>query len=292
VNAPTSGDGAGRFAWLRPSTPLGQARLVLLGSLIVLTAATWAVTLHQAWSMAMPMGIAVRGGMAGEGMSGMAMAGMAAPGWSVGAAAMFLVMWTVMMAAMMLPAAAPMLLIFTAVQAKGRGRVAVVPTWIFAAGYLLVWAAVGLAVYILVQIGSDLATHLAPAGRAVWAPPALGATLVVAGLYQFTPLKRVCLSQCRSPLGFVMQHWRGGRLGALRMGIVHGAYCLGCCWALFAVLVAAGVMSIAWMLLLTLVVFVEKVLPLGQRLSAGIGVALTILGVLVASGAIWMPWAA
>jgi predicted metal-binding membrane protein len=242
--------------------------------------------------MAMPMGIAVRRGMVGEGMmSGMVMAGMAAPGWSVGGAAMFLAMWTVMMAAMMLPAAAPMLLIFTAAQAKRRGRAAVVPTWIFAAGYLLVWAAVGLAVYVLVQAGSDLATHLAPTVRATWAPLALGATLMAAGLYQFTPFKRVCLSHCRSPLGFVMQHWRDGRLGALRMGVIHGAYCLGCCWALFAVLVAAGVMSVGWMLLLTLVVFVEKVMPLGQRISAGIGIGLAALGVLIASGAAWMPWA-
>ena len=130
-----------------------------------------------------------------------------------------------------------------------------------------------------------MATRLAPAARATWAPLALGATLVAAGLYQFTPLKRVCLSHCRSPLSFVMRHWRSGRLGALRMGIVHGAYCLGCCWALFAVLVAAGVMSLAWMLLLTLVVFVEKVLPLGRRVSASIGIVLTILGALVASGA-------
>ena len=290
MNSSTPGSETDRFAWLRPSTPLGQARLGLLVSLLVLTAVTWAVTLHQAWSMAMPMGIAVRGGMAGEGMSSMAMAGMAAPGWSLGRAAMFLAMWTVMMAAMMLPAAAPMLLIFTAAQAKRRGRAAVVPTWIFAAGYLLVWAVVGLAVYILVQIASDVATHLAPAARATWAPLALGATLVAAGLYQFTPLKRVCLSHCRSPLGFVMQHWRDGRLGALRMGIVHGAYCLGCCWALFAVLVAAGVMSVAWMLLLTLVVFAEKVLPLGRRVSAAIGIALVVLGMLVASSAIRMPW--
>jgi predicted metal-binding membrane protein len=116
--------------------------------------------------------------------------------------------------------------------------------------------------------------------------------LLVAGLYQLTPLKRVCLDHCRTPLGFVASHWRDGRLGALRMGIVHGAYCLGCCWALFAVLVAAGVMSLAWMLLLTLVVFAEKALPQGRRTAAVVGGALVVLGLAVAGGAVPMPWMA
>ena len=103
-----------------------------------------------------------------------------------------------------------------------------------------------------------------------------------AGLYQFTPLKRVCLHHCRSPLAFVALYWRDGPLGAVRMGIVHGAFCFGCCWALFAILVVAGMMSLAWMLLLTLVVFVEKVFPHGQRVSAAVGVVLILLGLVVA----------
>jgi predicted metal-binding membrane protein len=156
----------------------------------------------------------------------------------------FVALWTVMMAAMMLPAAAPMILIFASAQAR-RARFAAVPTWIFIAGYLLVWAAAGVLVYVLVQVGSDLATGLTSADRASWAPVALGATLIAAGLYQFTPLRRVCLVHCRSPLTFVAQHWRDGRMGALQMGVRHGAYCLGCCWAMFAVMVAAGVMSLA-----------------------------------------------
>ena len=165
-----------------------------------------------------------------------------------------------------------------------------VPTWIFVAGYILVWMAVGVLVYVLVQIGSEMATSLEPAERARWAPLALGITVAAAGLYQFTPLKRVCLNHCRSPLAFVAQHWRDGRIGALGMGLRHGTYCLGCCWALFAVLVAAGVMSLAWMLLLTLVVFAEKVLPQGRRAAAVTGVALIALGIVVASGAVSMPW--
>lgn len=268
---------------------MARAPLSLLVSLAVLTGVAWALTLFQTYSMGMPMGIVVRGGVSAEGVGGMAMAGVSATGWSFGGALVFVAVWTVMMAAMMLPATAPMILIFASAQAR-RERHAAVPTWIFTAGYILVWLAAGLLVYVVVQIGSDLASRLTSADRASWAPLALGAILGAAGLYQFTPIKRVCLSHCRSPFAFVARHWRDGRAGALRMGIRHGAYCLGCCWALFAVMVAAGVMSLTWMLLLTLVVFIEKVLPQGRRASPVIGVALVVLGLMVASGAVSMPW--
>ena len=283
-----------RLSRLRRANPLAWSRWVVLAALLLLTVGSWALTVYQAETMGMPMGVAVRGG-ANAGMDGvgrMASSGMTAAGWSVGGAATFLAAWAVMMAAMMLPAAAPMVLLFGTVQAQRRGQPTFVPTWIFVAGYLLVWSAVGLAVYLLVRLGSDLATHLGRADRETWAPFALGATLVAAGLYQLTPLKRVCLNHCRSPLGFVMGHWRDGRLGALRMGFRHGAYCLGCCWALFAVLVAAGVMSLAWMALLTLVVFVEKVLPQGRRVAVGVGAGFVVLGLLVAVGVAPMPWTA
>jgi predicted metal-binding membrane protein len=268
---------------------LARVPLSLLVSLAALTGAAWALTLYQTISMSMPMGIAVRGGVTAEGMGGMAMAGVSAAGWSLGGAVVFVAVWTVMMAAMMLPAAAPMILIFASAQAR-RARHVAVPTWIFTSGYILVWLAAGLLVYVVVQIGSDLADQLTSADRASWAPLALGATLVAAGLHQFTPIKRVCLTHCRSPFAFVAQHWRDGRAGALQMGLRHGGYCLGCCWALFAVMVAAGVMSLAWMLLLTLIVFIEKVLPQGRRASSMIGVALVVLGLMVASGAVSMPW--
>jgi predicted metal-binding membrane protein len=263
----------------------------LLALLVVAAGAAWWLTIHDAVTMSMPMGIAVRGGMSAEGMTGMAMGGVAATGWSLAGAVIFIAMWTVMMAAMMLPAVAPMVLLFASAQAR-LGNDAAVSTWIFIAGYLLVWAALGIVVYGVVQAGSDVATRLAPVERSQWGPLALGATLVLAGLYQFTPLKRACLNHCRSPLAFVAQHWRAGRAGALAMGLRHGAYCLGCCWALFAVMVAAGVMSLAWMLLLTLIVFVEKVLPQGRSVAAATGVALTALGIVVALGAAPMPWLA
>ncbi len=274
-----------RFARNLRGMPLG-----LLASLVVLTAASWTLTLYQSVSMDMPMGIAVRGGMEGmEGMAGMAMDGIAADGWSLAGAGAFVAVWTVMMAAMMLPAAAPMILMFATAQAR-RERHAAVPTWMFVAGYMVVWAAAGVLVYVLVQFGSELATSLDPPQRSKWAPLALGTTLCVAGLYQFTTFKHICLSHCRSPLAFVAQHWRDGRVGALHMGLRHGLYCFGCCWALFAVLVAAGVMSIAWMLLLTLVVFVEKLLAPGRRFEGALGILLVALGIVVSLGAVEMPW--
>jgi predicted metal-binding membrane protein len=279
-----AGDEVDRRAWLGSISSLGLAALGLFVSLLVLTCAAWALTLYHAYSMSMPMGIAVRGGM-----GGMAMAGMPAAGWSLAGAAIFVAIWTVMMAAMMLPAAAPMIVVFASAQAR-RHRDLAVPTWLFVAGYLLVWAAAGLLVYALVQVGSELATRLAPVDRASLGPVALGITLIAAGLYQLTPLKRVCLSHCRSPIAFVARHWREGRTGALRMGLHHGGYCLGCCWALFAVLVAAGTMSLAWMLLLTLVVFVEKALPQGGRSAVVVGVALVALGLLVGGGMVALPW--
>lgn len=128
--------------------------------------------------------------------------------------------------------------------------------------------------------------------RATWGPLALEAVLIGAGLYQLTPLKRFCLDHCRSPLAFVMQHWRAGSGGAVRMGMIHGLHCLGCCWALFAVLVATGVMSLAWMLVLTLVAFAEEVLLGGQRASQIVGCAFLLLGVAVATGTVDLPWTA
>jgi predicted metal-binding membrane protein len=299
-----------RRTWLPggPRSSLERGQLAVLIVLALLTIAAWALTIRQAQSMDMPMGVVARDPMpdsdtsapaAMDDMSGMAMeeaseiaaGGMAASGWTLAGFSAFVVAWAVMMAAMMFPAAAPMILLFRTVsrqrQASGSASV---PTWIFVTGYLLVWTAVGAVTWVLVQWLSDVAGQIDAAERATWAPITLGAVLIVAGLYQLTPLKRVCLDHCRSPFAFVMQHWQEGNGGALRMGIEHGAYCLGCCWALFAVLVAAGVMSLAWMLLLTLVIFAEKVLRVGQRASSIVGIAFLVLGVVVAVGAAELPW--
>jgi predicted metal-binding membrane protein len=262
---------------------LRHARLSLLICLLLLTGATWALTLYQTIHMGDPTDAALRDNLTAGSMSGVAMSGMHAVGWSIGSAAYFMAAWTVMMAAMMLPGAAPMILLFDSVQARREGSAAV-STWIFASGYLLVWVGAGIPVYAVIETANEIALLSASTGRARWMALALGTTLLLAGFYQFTPIKRVCLHHCRSPLGFFALHWRDGRLGALRMGVLHGAYCLGCCWALFAVLVAAGVMSLVWMLLLTLIVFAEKVLPHGQRVAALVGVTLVALGLLVAVG--------
>jgi predicted metal-binding membrane protein len=189
---------------------------------------------------------------------------------------------------MMLPSAAPIILIFAAAQA-GRDRRVAVPTWIFFGGYILVWGWAGVFVYGLVQAGTDLG-RLDWLDRGIWAPIAFGVTLIVAGLYEFTPLKRLCLRHCRAPAAFVVQHWQDGRGGALDMGMQYGLYCVGSGWALFVVVVVAGMMSITLMLLLTLVMFAEKVLPHGLRTSAAVAVGLIALGLLVASGAVQLPW--
>jgi len=279
------------LSWWRPDSSLGRARRNLLVCLLVLTCGAWALTLYYAHDMGAPVGAAMSGSMSADGMAGMdsmagmAMGGMSAAGWSFSGAVVFVAIWTVMMAAMMLPAAAPMIMIFASAQAR-RGQAALVPTWIFTGGYLLVWLAAGVIVYVTVEVVTDTASHLGAIERGAWAPLALGIILIMAGVYQFTPIKRVCLRHCRSPFAFVAIHWSDGRLGAVQMGVLHGIFCLGCCWALFAVLVAAGAMSLAWMLALTLVVFAEKVLPLAQITSYAIGVALVILGVAVSVAAV------
>jgi predicted metal-binding membrane protein len=224
------------------------------------------------------------GEMQGMAMEDMAMDSMTA-GRSFAGLLIFVMIWTIMMVAMMLPAAAPMILIFAAAQARRDQHVAV-PTWIFIAGYILVWAGAGLGAYALDQAFTELLNTGASTDRVTWVPVALGITLVLAGLYQFTPLKHVCLRHCQSPWAFVAQYWREGRTGAVKMGVRHGLYCLGCCWALFAVLTAVGMMSIAWMLSLTLVVFAEKVFPYGRRISAAVGAALIAFGLLIAGGAV------
>jgi predicted metal-binding membrane protein len=287
--------------------------MFLLLSLAILTIGAWALTVHQARTMDMPMGIVLRAAsdprsepagtdsMAGMAMdapstSGMesiassGMAGMGAENWTWASFSAFLVAWAVMMAAMMFPAVAPLLLLYRSMAGGGSGGHA--PAWIFAAGYLLTWTAAGAVAWAIVQVAIEIGNRLGAGDRGTIAPLALGATLIVAGLYQLTPLKQACLRQCQSPIGFLMSHWRAGKSGAARMGLEHGLFCLGCCWALFAVLVAAGVMSLAWMLLLTLVVFAEKVIRPGAWSQKLTGSVLVALGLLVAAGAAAMPWQA
>ena len=185
----------------------------------------------------------------------------AGPGTDLGGLGWFLGIWVTMMAAMMLPSVSPMVLLFARVsreQAR-RGQAVLVPTWLFVAGYLAVWTVAGLAAYGIYRAFVSAGTDWLAWDRA--GPYVTGAALLAAGLYQLTPLKDVCLRHCRSPLHFLLHGWRPGRIGAVRMGMEHGAYCLGCCWGLMLALFALGVMSLFWMAVVGAVILVEKLAP-------------------------------
>lgn len=212
------------------------------------------------------------------------MAGMdAGPGTDPGALGFFLATWTVMMAAMMLPSTAPMVAMHARVQAAKRRRDGVAPTGAtaaFVAGYLVTWSGAGIVAYGVLQGGEALSLDALAwdsAGRYV-----AGGAIAAAAAYQLTPLKDACLTKCRSPLGFVMGHWRPGSVGALRMGVEHGGWCVGCCFALMAAMLALGAMSIAWMAFVAALIAAEKLLPHRRALSRGIAVLLVALGLAVA----------
>ena len=238
-----------------------RERTLILAALLLLAAIAWVLLIGQT-------------AMAGE----MAMApgsltmGLAAP--------LFLAIWIVMMVAMMFPTAAPMILVFAAIAAgkQQRGQ-PYAPTWIFIGAYLLVWSFFGILAYTFALALERLAAlspwamaHLAQIG---------GVVLIVAGLYQLSPLKHACLAKCRTPLQFVLGSWRDGRGGAFRMGLAHGLYCLGCCWLLFLILFPLGVMNIAVMAVITALIFAEKSLPAGRRIGQLAAVALITYGVVV-----------
>jgi predicted metal-binding membrane protein len=170
--------------------------------------------------------------------------------------------WTVMMAAMMLPSTSPLVLLY-ARQSTAMSSA------LLTTGYVAVWAAIGLAAYGIHMRLPD------PSNRVV------GAVLIAAGLYQLTPLKTACLTHCRNPADFLVTHWRRGRVGALRLGVEHAAYCVGCCWALMGVLIVAGSMGLAWVVAIALVVAGEKLLPAGQLLGRLGGVGLLVAGIVV-----------
>jgi len=207
-----------------------------------------------------------------------ASAWMMTPVWDWPHVALLSTMWAVMMTAMMLPTAAPFILLYAAaarMQAESAGASRRV--YALAAGYLLVWTVFSAAATAL-QRGLAAAFVLTPMMEP--ATPIAGAiVLAIAGIYQLTPLKRACLRGCRSPLGFMMSRWRGGAAGAFRLGLDHGAYCLGCCWALMLILFAGGVMKLAVIVALTAWVLVEKIAPFGEKTTTASGVALVALAV-------------
>ena len=251
---------------------LRRDRVVVGVALTVLLGAAWLYLAHLALAM---RAMATHDMPA---MPGMAMLAMQHWSWvEVGA---LVVMWAVMMVAMMTPAAAPMLLMFATVHRRraAEGRPAV-PTAIFLLGYLAVWTIYSVAAA-LVQAGLHTAALLSPA-MAATSPLLAGGLLVAAGVFQWTPLKRACLAACRSPLAFLMTGWREGCGGAFAMGLRHGLYCLGCCWALMALLFVAGVMNLLWVAVIAVGVLVEKVAPRGDLVGRLAGAVLVAVGVLL-----------
>jgi predicted metal-binding membrane protein len=227
-----------------------RAEIALLAVLVILAATGWAVT-----------ALRMRGMDAG-------------PNTDPGSLGFFIGVWAVMMAAMMLPSAAPMLAVYAGLQ---RSRAAVA---LFAGGYLALWTAAGVVAYALA-----VSARRSSIDSFSWHRDgryAAAAVLAAAALYQLTPWKERCLARCRAPLGFVVTHWRDGPAGAVRMGSLHGAWCLGCCWALMASLLALGVMSVTWMALVALLIAGEKLLPWKDVASRGIAALLIALAVAIA----------
>lgn len=206
----------------------------------------------------------------------------AGPGTDLGALGWFLGVWVTMMAAMMFPAIVPMAVVVSRVSGERSqgGPGALASTTAFVAGYLVVWTAYGAAVF-----GVYRAIAAADPAVLAWdrqGPLVAGAAVAAAGAYELTPLKRLCLRHCRSPLSFVLHRWRRGGAGAFAMGLEHGAWCLGCCVGLMLVLVVLGVMSITWMAVVAAIIFAEKVLPGGQRVTVAVAVILMAMGLWIA----------
>jgi predicted metal-binding membrane protein len=207
---------------------------------------------------------------------------MGAP-FSVSSATLYVMLWGVMMVAMMLPAMTPIVGLFQTIARNKREQgLPFTPVWVFVAGYVALWTltgGVGYAVDLAIQALPETFPLLRTYGFMI-----CGVTLAIAGLYQLTPLKYLCLSQCRSPMGFLLTSWRDGTAGAFRMGVNHGVYCLGCCWSLMVVLFVVGTMNIVWMGILSIVIFVEKIVPQGVALGKATGVALIVFGLAMTVG--------
>ena len=198
------------------------------------------------------------------------------PEWTLGYGALIFVMWVAMMVAMMLPSAAPAILLAAALDRRRSTASAPQQGMLFASGYLLVWSAFSLLATLL-QWGFDQAGLLSEtmaAGNRILA----GAVLIAAWAYEWTPLKNTCLAHCRSPIAFLLQHWHQGRLGAVVTGMRHGLFCLGCCWILMALLFVGGLMNLLWVAAIALLVLIEKTAPWGGRMARITGVVLAIWG--------------
>ncbi len=238
---------------------------MVAGGIVVLTLLCWIYLLRMAGAM-----------------NAMAVDAIAMPDmqmWTQPQVSMLVVMWTVMMIAMMLPSAAPVIVLAMGAYRRRTGRSVTSEAIAFLAGYLVAWTGFSV-IAAVAQAGLHRAALLSPAMAAssAWLG---GGLLIVAGLYQWSPLKNACLAHCRSPLHFVMTEWREGTRGAVVMGLRHGRYCVGCCWALMAVLFVAGVMNLAWVAAITVLVLVEKLARVGVVAGRAAGLALVAWGIAV-----------
>jgi predicted metal-binding membrane protein len=243
---------------LTPAFAAARARIGLIALLFALAGLAW-------WQTAEQM----------RGMDAGPWSGLGTLGWFVG-------LWAVMMAAMMFPSVAPTIALYS----RMTREQSLLSSLLFAAGYLATWVGVGVGAFGVTAVGGTLSGNVLSWDRAGrWAA---GVTVVLAGVYELTPLKDVCLGKCRSPLGSLLSSWRGGRLGALRMGVKNGAWCVGCCWGLMASLFALGVMSIAWMSVVAGLIAAEKLVPWRRVATYGTAFILVGLGALLfmAPGAI------
>lgn len=244
-------------------------RIIVFSGLVMITVFAWAYMIHMAMNMT---------------GAGMHMAKPCLMHWGIGDIVHLFIMWTIMMAAMMLPAATPMIMMFATVNGQqSNGENPLIPTWLFVLGYLAVWTVYsGLAT--LTQWGlhlSALLTH-----HMVITSPLLGGLLLLAaGIFQWTPFRDACMSKCRSPLGFLMTEWREGRRGALIMGLKAGMFCVGCCWLLMILSFVLGVMNMIWMAALTAFMLVEKIID-NKWISRTAGLILVAWGFRVFIGAL------
>jgi predicted metal-binding membrane protein len=260
-------------------------RAVVIGVLGIVVLASWTYLLARAgmgmsaWEMS-SLGSALGRAKSMPAPMGEAMSAMAMPArWDLEYAAMMVSMWWLMMIAMMVPSAAPMILLYAAVARRQRekGSDVLLPTGLFAWGYIAVWGFFSVIAAAL-QWGFEAAGILSPMMMTPTSLLFAAAILVAAGLYQLTPAKQACLSHCRGPIQFLMSHWRPGRWGAVRMGAVHGLYCLGCCWALMALLFVGGVMNLYWIGGLAIIILLEKTIPAGDMLGKVTGGLLMLWG--------------
>ncbi len=242
---------------------LKRDRTLVIAGIIGVTALAWAYMFYIAWDM-----------------TGMEMAGAHVMPWGALDFVLMFLMWAVMMVAMMLPSAAPMILLFAKVtRTREQLERPIISTAAFLSGYVLVWGGFSVAAAVA-QWGLHSAALISP--MMVSTSPILGGVLLIgAGIFQWTPLKYACLDHCRSPIAFLMSDWRAGRKGGLVMGMRHGMYCLGCCWALMTLLFVLGVMNLLWIAALAFFVLIEKIAPAGHLVSRTAGVILAVWGILM-----------